>query len=181
MSTMNLTTKSTVQIYAEMTPTQVIKQESGDYLISNPISLSDLCALTAQLLEAKFRRSLKITSSEQTKQYLQSKLAMKEQEVFCILFLDNQHGLIAFEELFTGTIDAASVYPREVIKRCLHHNAAAVILTHNHPSGVPEPSASDRTITKRLQDALSLIDVRVLDHIVVGGNGTVSFSERGIL
>ena len=102
-------------------------------------------------------------------------------EVFAALFLDTRHRVICFEELFSGTIDGASVHPREVVRRALAHNAAAVILSHNHPSGVAEPSDADRRVTERLRDALSLVDVRVLDHIVVGDRETASFAERGWL
>lgn len=108
-------------------------------------------------------------------------LAEEEREIFGALFLDTKHRLIAFERLFTGTIDAASVYPREVVKRALKLNAAAVIFTHNHPSGIPEPSGDDEAITRSLQSALLLIDVRVLDHIVVGGVSHVSFADRGLI
>lgn len=108
------------------------------------------------------------------------KIGGSEREVFAVMLLDNQHRLIEFKELFQGTIDAASVYPREVVKTALKANAAAVIFAHNHPSGDPEPSQADRRITTRLQDALALIDVRVLDHIVVGEQCT-SFAERGWL
>ena len=100
-------------------------------------------------------------------------------EVFASLFLDNRHQVIEYEELFTGTIDGASVHPREVVKRALYHNAAAVIFAHNHPSGVAEPSKADRSITSRLTAALALIDVRVLDHFVIGDGEVVSFAERG--
>ncbi|MCG6507504.1 DNA repair protein RadC, partial [Vibrio parahaemolyticus] len=103
----------------------------------------------------------------------------RQREAFYILFLDNQHRVIRDEVLFEGTIDAASVYPREVVKRALHHNAAALILAHNHPSGVAEPSQADRRITQRLTDALALVDIRVLDHFVVGDGDVVSFAERG--
>ena len=108
-------------------------------------------------------------------------LAEEEQEIFGALFLDTRHRLIAFERLFTGTINGASVYPREVVKRALKLNAAAVIFTHNHPSGIPEPSGDDEAITRRLQSALLLIDVRVLDHIVIGGVSHVSFADRGLI
>ena len=101
--------------------------------------------------------------------------------VFACLFLDNRHRVIKYEELFRGTIDGASVHPREVVKRALHHNSAAVILAHNHPSGVAEPSLADEAITRRLKDALSLVDVRVLDHFVVAAGESVSFAERGLL
>lgn len=120
-------------------------------------------------------------SPETTKKYLSCKLAGLEREVFGCLFLDSQRRVIESRELFSGTIDGASVYPREVVKACLEANAAAVILYHNHPSGVPEPSQADRAITRRLVDALALIDVQVLDHIVIGGTKSVSFSERGLL
>jgi DNA repair protein RadC len=103
----------------------------------------------------------------------------RQREAFYILFLDNQHRVIQDEILFEGTIDAASVYPREVVKRALHHNAAALILAHNHPSGVAEPSQSDIRITSRISDALALVDIRVLDHFVVGDGEIVSFAERG--
>ena len=104
-----------------------------------------------------------------------------EHEQFCALFLDSQHRLIEFAELFRGTLDSASVYPREVAKEALHHNAAAVIFAHNHPSGIAEPSMADRKITKRLQEALGLFEIRVLDHIVVGSPGMVSFAEEGLI
>lgn len=102
-------------------------------------------------------------------------------EVFLTLFLDNRHRLIASEELFKGTIDNASVYPREVVKRAIFHNAAAVIFAHNHPSGIAEPSASDEQITSRLQQALSLLDIRVLDHIIIGTEGDASLAALGKL
>lgn len=122
-----------------------------------------------------------LTSPDLVRQYLSAQLRHRPHEVFAVLFLDNQHRLRCFDELFQGTIDGASVYPREVVKRALAHNAAAVILAHNHPSGVAEPSASDRRITKRLQEALDLVGVRVLDHMVVGDGEVVSFAERGWL
>jgi DNA repair protein RadC len=104
-----------------------------------------------------------------------------EHEVFGCLFLDNQHAVIAAEDLFRGTIDGASVYPREVVKRALALNAAAVILYHNHPSGVSEPSQSDQRLTQRLKAALGTVDIRVLDHFVVGRAEALSFAERGLL
>jgi DNA repair protein RadC len=115
-----------------------------------------------------------------TRRFLQAELRDATQEVFAVLFLDNQHRVLAFERLFYGTINQAAVHPREVVKAVLRHNAAAVILAHNHPSGVAEPSVADRDITLRLRDALNLIDVRVLDHIIVG-NPCVSMAERGLI
>ena len=101
--------------------------------------------------------------------------------MFCCLYLDNRHHLIVCEELFRGTIDGAAVHPREVLRQALAHNAAAVILAHNHPSGIAEPSRADEIITRRLRDALALVDIRVLDHIIVAGPHTISLAERGIL
>lgn len=122
-----------------------------------------------------------LTSPDLVRRYLSSQLRHRTQEVFAVLFLDNQHRLKAYEELFYGTIDGASVYPREVVKKALALNAAAVILAHNHPSGVAEPSQADRRITERLQQALDLVGVRVLDHMVVGDGEVISFAERGFL
>jgi DNA repair protein RadC len=116
-----------------------------------------------------------------TRVFLVSRLRDLPYEVFCALFLDNRHRLIAFDELFRGTIDGASVHPREVVRQALSRNAAAVILAHNHPSGVAEPSQADELITLRLKDALGLVDIRVLDHLIVGDNRCVSLAERGIL
>lgn len=110
---------------------------------------------------------------------LQAELAALPHEVFACLYLDTRHRLLSFEPLFRGTIDGATVYPREVVKRALHHNAAAVILGHNHPSGVAEPSESDRGITRRLGEALGLVEIRLLDHLVVCRSGHVSLAERG--
>ncbi|MEW8626267.1 MAG: DNA repair protein RadC [Candidatus Thiodiazotropha sp.] len=122
-----------------------------------------------------------ITKPEDASAYLKLKFGGLEHESFRVMFLDNQHRLIKLTELFRGTIDGAAVYPREVVKAVMHFNAAAVILAHNHPSGVSEPSQADKRITKRLSDALSLIDVRVLDHIVVGGNDAYSFAQHNLL
>jgi DNA repair protein RadC len=124
--------------------------------------------------------TIPMTSPQASKDFVKLKLFDYEHEVFACLFLDNRNRVITFEELFRGTIDGASVYPREVVKACLSHNAAAVIFAHNHPSGIAEPSQADIAITERLRKALALIDVRVLDHLIVGDQVT-SFSERGLL
>jgi DNA repair protein RadC len=120
-------------------------------------------------------------AARQLQHCLQAQLRSEAREIFAALFLDNQHRVLAFERLFAGTIDSAMVYPREVVKHALRCNAAALIVAHNHPSGVAEPSQSDRRITERLRDSLALVDVRLVDHIVVGANDCVSFSERGWL
>jgi len=122
-----------------------------------------------------------LTSPTTVRDYLRLQLATRECEIFAVLFLTNRHRVIAFTEMFRGTIDGASVHPREVVKEVLHHNAAAVILCHNHPSGASEPSRADEAITRRLKDALALVDVRVLDHLIVGGSEITSFAERGLL
>lgn len=127
------------------------------------------------------KRGQALCSPEETRRYLQMRLRDYPHEVFACLFLDNKHRVIAFEEMFRGTIDCASVYPREILKRALSHNAAAVILAHNHPSGDPRPSAADKSLTQKLKSALGLVDIRVLDHFVVGDGECVSFAELGML
>ncbi|MFO1425387.1 MAG: DNA repair protein RadC [Steroidobacteraceae bacterium] len=122
-----------------------------------------------------------LLSPAATRQFLVAQLRDRPYEVFCALFLDNRHRLIACEELFRGTIDGASVHPREVLRHAMAHNAAALILAHNHPSGVAEPSQADELITHRLRDALALVDIRVLDHLIVAGPDTLSMAERGLL
>lgn len=122
-----------------------------------------------------------LSSPRDSMEYLRARLAGLEHEVFCCLFLDNRHRVLAFEELFRGTLSGTAVYPRETVKSALAHNAAAVIFAHNHPSGAPEPSRADEVLTENLKRALALVDVRVLDHIVVGSEGCVSLSERGLL
>jgi len=122
-----------------------------------------------------------LTSPTTVRDYLRLQLATRECEIFAVLFLTNRHRVIAFTEMFRGTIDGASVHPREVVKEVLRHNAAAVILAHNHPSGASEPSRADEAITRRLTEALALVDVRVLDHLIVGGSEITSLAERGLL
>ncbi|MFA0603426.1 DNA repair protein RadC [Vibrio amylolyticus] len=140
--------------------------------------LNELLERAAEALATKYKREGTFTNPTNVKEYLKLKLGAHDREVFAVMFLDNQHQLISFEELFFGTIDAASIYPREVLKAALNHNAAAVVFAHNHPSGIAEPSQADRRITQRLVDALKLVDIRVLDHIVVGED-CVSFAEKG--
>jgi DNA repair protein RadC len=132
-------------------------------------------------LQETLQRGDALTSPELTRRYLRLQLQHEVREVFAALYLDSQHRALAYEPIAHGTLDSAAVYPREVLKRCLHHHAAAVIFAHNHPSGVAEPSQADRRITERLCDALALVDIRVLDHIVVGEGDCTSFAERGWL
>lgn len=137
--------------------------------------------LVRRSLVEQMRQRDVLDSPQAVRDYLRVTLARLEHEVFMAVFLDAQHRVIAAEELFRGTLTQTSVYPREVVKRALANNAAAVIFAHNHPSGIPEPSRSDELLTQALREALSLVDVRVLDHFIVGGNGVVSFAERGLL
>ncbi|HTY49375.1 MAG TPA: DNA repair protein RadC [Steroidobacteraceae bacterium] len=145
------------------------------------------CMLQAALELARrhYRSTLStgpaMASPDTARAFLLAQLRDRPYEVFCCLHLDARHRLIAFEELFRGTIDGASVHPREVVRQALARNAAALIFAHNHPSGVPEPSQADELITQRLRDALGLVDVRVLDHVIVGDGRCVSFAERGLL
>jgi DNA repair protein RadC len=133
------------------------------------------------ILESRLRSTKAFSKPAEVKKFCQLHIAQEKDEHFCCMFLDSQHRLIALERLFRGTVDGASVYPRVVVRRSLELNAAAVIFTHNHPSGLPEPSTADIKITQRLKEALGLIDVRVLDHVVVGLEGTSSMAETGLL
>ena len=146
------------------------------------------CARLRSALELARRQALQalgdgdvLSSPEQTRRFLQHHLGGQQREVFSCLFLDSQHRVLRCEDLFLGTLDGAAVYPREVAVRALQYHAAAVIFAHNHPSGVAEPSQADRTKTERLCQALSLLDIRVLDHIIVGRGREFSFAEAGIL
>lgn len=127
------------------------------------------------------QRGSVLSSPDVTRAYLSAQLRGYSYEVFACLFLDNQHRVIVLEEMFRGTLDSASVYPREIAKQALHHNAAAVIFAHNHPSGISEPSVADKNITHTLKQALALFDIRVLDHFIIGDGSPFSFAEHGLL
>jgi DNA repair protein RadC len=148
---------------------------------TRPATADEVLDAARAILAHRVRRGAAISNPRPTRDYLRLHLAPHEHEVFAILFLDNRHRVIEFVPLFRGTVDGASVYPREVVKEALRRNAAAVILAHNHPSGVAEPSQADELITVRIRDALALVDVRVLDHLVITGDDIVSFAERGLL
>lgn len=137
--------------------------------------------MSRRYLSAELQQRPVLGSPKATRDFLKLNLSGRKQEVFCGLFLDSQNRMLAFEELFQGTIDGAAVYPREVMRRVMYHNAASIIFAHNHPSGVAEPSQADHRITERLKDSLALIDVRVLDHVVIGSGSAVSFAENGWL
>ncbi|WP_455375709.1 RadC family protein [Kaarinaea lacus] len=145
------------------------------------ILLQATLEMSRRFLAESMLRDDALTNPQSTTRYLMAKMRDYRREVFACVFLDNRHRVISYDELFFGTIDSATVHSRELVQQSLYHNASAVILAHNHPSGIAEPSHADRELTKQLQKALSLIDVRVLDHIVVGDGSTVSFAERGYL
>ena len=156
----------------------LVRDAQGRYL---PASVDQILEAARQAIEQKMQRGAEFTSPVLVKEYLRTKLVGFEHEVFAVLFLDTRHRLIEYAEMFRGTIDSASVYPRDVVKEALRLNAAAVIVSHNHPSGNPEPSGADRALTQQLTQALALVDVRVLDHVIVAGHTTTSFAERGLI
>jgi DNA repair protein RadC len=144
-------------------------------------SFEEILAGARQGMARRVRRGTVMDSPRAVRDYLSIKLGTLEHETFAVLLLDSRHRLIDYVELFRGTIDGASVHPREVVKLALSRNAAAVVLAHPHPSGVAEPSQADELITRRLHDALGLVDIRVIDHVIVAGGETISFAERGLI
>ena len=156
------------------------KKSKTVYVTHEPMTANQVLEKAAEILASQFSREGHINSPQATKDFLKVKLAGNKREVFAILLLDSSHRLIAYRELFHGTIDSANVHPREIIQAVLEANAASVVLAHNHPSGCTEPSVADKRITTRITDALALIDVRVLDHVIVGET-VVSFAELGLL
>lgn len=165
----------------------LLAADAGDFCAAPGLGRAKYALLQAVLEMARrhqreeLERGDALCSPQQTARFLQARLRDYPFEVFAVLFLDNRHRVLAFEEMFRGTIDGASVHPREVVRRALQLNAAALILSHNHPSGVAEPSQADQRITRRLSDALALVDVRVLDHLIVGDGVCCSLAERGLL
>lgn len=145
------------------------------------ISEEDVLYWAEKIVTKRFTRSNYLTSPDATRAFLQIILAKEHRELFIVIFLDNQNGVLGYETLFQGTIDGAAIYPREIVKAVLENNSASVILAHNHPSGTATPSEADKRITSRVVNALETIDVRVLDHLVVGGIDVISFAERGLL
>ena len=145
------------------------------------VQLQAALELARRALESELARGDALNSAQAVRDYLRLSLAHRDHEVFAVLLLDAQNRVIACEELFRGTLTQTSVYPREVVKCALRHNAAAVIFAHNHPSGVAEPSHADQHLTEMLKRALTLVDIRVLDHFVVGAGAATSFAERGLL
>lgn len=156
-------------------------ETTGTYVMESPVTEADILRMAQQLAMSRLSKGRTLTEPKQVFSHLQTLLQYHEHEVFALLLLDNKHRVIGFRELFRGTLDGASVYPREVVKVALEHNAAAVIMVHNHPSGDPEPSQADRTLTIPLKNALNMVGTRILDHVVVGHEGCVSLAERGYL
>ncbi|MFM4955968.1 JAB domain-containing protein [Aeromonas veronii] len=150
----------------------------GTYLVTELINEEDLLTIANQIARQKLAKGEAITDKHLPYQALQGLLQTRDREVFAALFLDNQHRILAYEELFLGTLSAATVYPRDVVKRALHHNAAALMLVHNPPSAHTEPNQTDIQITLRLQNVLTLVYIWLLDHLVVRSEGAVSFAKR---
>ena len=148
---------------------------------SKYVQLQAIFEMSRRALNEQLQQRDVFKSPQQVRDYLVLKLGSLTREIFLVLFLDTQNHLVATEEMFAGTLTQTSVYPREVVKRALHHNAASVIFAHNHPSGIAQQSQADELLTKQLKQALALVDVRVLDHFIVAGNNTLSFLERGLL
>jgi DNA repair protein RadC len=138
-------------------------------------------AAARRVLSRRVRKGTLLTSPQDVRSYLAVQLGLLEHEVFAVIFVDAQHRLIRYQEMFRGTLTQTSVYPREIVKEALACNAAAVLLAHNHPSGSPEPSRADEFLTQQLKRVLALVDVRVLDHLIVAGATITSFAERGLL
>ena len=156
-------------------------ESTGTYLVESPVTETDILLMARQLANLRLRRGRALTSPKEVFSHLQALLGDYEHEVFALLLLDSRHRVITFQEMFRGTLDGASVYPREIVKVALEHNTAAAVLVHNHPSGDPEPSQADLNLTHKVREALNLVGVRTLDHIVVGHESCVSLAEQGYL
>ncbi len=163
---------------SESTTTLYIKDDNGAYLEA---TTDEVVAGARRKLRRKFRKGKAIRSPADTEDFLIAELASEPNEIFCVLYLCNRHHIISFDRAFHGTIDGTSVYPRVIVKRALDLGAAAVIFAHQHPSGTAEPSQADERITQRLKAALELVDIRVLDHLIIGGDSVTSLASRGLL
>lgn len=157
----------------------LVRDSHGQYVTSSPVEEKAIIDLASKILLSHLRVAESITDTSKTRHFFQCKLANLEREVFAVLFLDSQHRIIEYEELFFGTVDSSTIHPREVVKCAIKHNASAVVFAHNHPSGSTKPSRADIGVTIRLKSALELIDVRVLDHIIVTVSTTTSMAALG--
>ena len=164
-----------------MTYSRLIKNDEGLYQLDGPAAPLHIVETAAEILLEALVQGQPMTRPDEAAEFLRLALAHEKTEHFAVLFLNNKHQVLQFERLFAGTVDGAAVYPRVVVQRALENNAAAVIFAHNHPSGCADPSEADRLITRRLIDALRLVDIRVLDHFVVSQSNWVSLAERGWL
>ena len=173
---MSLSSSSSVDAVASAA--LLVHDVDGQY---RPARAEEVLQQARRVLSHRVRRGATMSSPQAVKDYLRVQIGVLEHEVFCVLFLDAQHRIIALKQMFRGTVTQTSVYPREVVKESLALNAAAVILAHNHPSGAAEPSRADEFLTQTLKATLALVDVRVLDHLVVAGADCESFAERGLL
>jgi DNA repair protein RadC len=156
----------------------MVCDERGRYAVASD---DQILEAAQRVIGQKVQRGVELTDPKIVREYLRGKLAERDHETFAVLLLNSQCRLIDYVEMFQGTIDRAAVYPREVLKLALQRGAASMIVSHNHPSGTPEPSMADLDITKQLKSALALIDVRLIDHVIVAGATTLSFSQRGLL
>lgn len=156
-------------------------EAAGTYVMESPVTEADILKMAQQLARRRLTKGAPLTDPEKVFAHLQTLLQDYKHEVFALLLLDTRHRVLGFRELFRGTLDGASVYPREVVKMALEYNAAAVILVHNHPSGDPQPSQADRKLTVILKEALDMVGTRTLDHIIVGCEGCVSLAQQGHL
>lgn len=156
-------------------------EQPGQYIATRAFDSEELLTMANRLVSRRFAKGRKISKPADVLSFLKCKLAHLEHEVFSIIFLDTKHNILAFKEMFRGTIHSTSIYPREIIKEALKYNAQAIILVHNHPSGCSEPSSADINVTHKIKNILAELDIDVLDHIIVAGIQTVSLAERGVL
>lgn len=156
-------------------------QDEQGYYTTRLVSDNDVLQLAATIFERRLKHEEPIQKSRDAAEFIRHRLALLEHEAFVVLWLDHRHRFISFDELFRGTIGGTAVYPREVVKAGLKANAAAAIIAHNHPSGIVEPSRADEALTARLKEALNLVEIRLLDHLIVATEGVCSFAERGLL
>ncbi len=160
---------------------RIVRDEHGRYNIPRPgVTAEEILDLASEIAAEKLNNGMIVESPDQAEKVIQHHFGNPENEQFAVLLMDTKHKVLGFEVLFHGTIDGASVYPREVVKAALKHNAAAIILVHNHPSGITTPSDADEKLTKRLQEALALVDVRILDHFIIG-HDVYSFAQNHLL
>lgn len=156
------------------------RDEAG-YYTTRLVNDDDVLQLAANIFEQRPRREAPIQNAREAAEFIRHRLALREHEVFVVLWLDHRHRFLTYDELFRGTLGGTAVYPRELVKTGLKANAAAAIIAHNHPSGIVEPSQADEKLTQRLKEALELVEIRLLDHMIVATEGVFSFSERGLL